>query len=257
MSLDEPTPGAADEPAPADSPFAAEARPGGPSGSAPDAGPGVPRRRWWRRGRFPGTAPATAEKKPGKPKRSHGRRQSAVDDLEDLFIGAGPVVGRMFGLPATGRVVSMNASVDAVIIDEAVANTPLDRIALQPIVRNRKRVEGVLSVLETPLIMATIERNPTPENIDRWYPSLYRAVRRALPIMVPAMVKVRKREAELETAARDLYGEELGIPEFDAAGQRVDPVAWIVRDFLSPLIDQASANGPGSVAGAPTQEAKV
>ena len=52
-------------------------------------------------------------------------------------------------------------------------------------------------------------------------------MRRSLPHMARAIVKVRKREEQLRAAAVELYGESLA--------DGVDPVVGVVQDLIAPI----------------------
>lgn len=199
--------------------------------------------------------PATKETKP-KRSRSTGRRTSAVDDFSDVAMWAGDYFSQRSGYRATGHAISMNASVSAYMLDDAVKNTIVDRLAVQPVVRNRERVEKAMVVVEIPLIVNAIERGllmpgQTREGADeimrRWGPRLRRAVQRALPLMVPAIRKVRQREAELAEAARELYPD---LPQIEGE----DAIDAIMRELLAPLFEtgpeQNTAGQPAPSEGA-------
>ena len=195
-----------------------------------------PRRKWWQRKDRPRTPNTTKTPDERRPERGRRRRVSAVDDFTDLFIGAGGMVQNRTRYQATGHAIKLNGSVTAVLADEAVAGTLIDRLAVQPVSRNRERFEAGLAIIETPGILFMMERQvlaPGLELADRvarveaLVPSLERAVRRSLPHMARAIVKVRKREEQLRAAAVELYGESLA--------DGVDPVVGVVQDLIAPI----------------------
>jgi hypothetical protein len=224
----------------------AEAEPGTPFASVGEVRPAAgrpadpaaePKRKWWQRKDRARAAPKIT-RTPGeaRPERGKRRRVSAVDDFTDLFIGAGGMVQNRTRYQATGHAIKLNGSVTAVLADEAVAHTIIDRLAVQPISRNRERFEAGLAIFETPGILFMMERQilaPDLEfdmrvaRVEALVPSLERAVRRSLPHMARAIVKVRKREEELRKAAIELYG--------DTIGDGVDPVVGVVQDLVAPI----------------------
>jgi hypothetical protein len=214
-------------------PPTAELRPGSPALRAP-AG----QRRTWRdrwRSRHVPKAPRP-ETKEARPKRAARKRVAAVDDFTDVAMWAGDFFSQRTGYRATGHAIALNASTTGFMLDDAIKGTVVDRVAVQPAVRNRERFESVLVCFEIPVIVNMIERDLSPENIARWAPRLRRAVQRALPLMVPAIRKVRQREEDLKAAAQEIYGA-------DIAGSDGDPIEAIMRELLSPLLETGPDGG--------------
>jgi hypothetical protein len=136
------------------------------------------------------------------------------------------------------------------MLDDAIKGTVVDRVAVQPVVRNRERFEAVMVIFEIPVIVNMIERAPTQETFDRWMARLRRAVQRALPLMVPAIRKVRQREAELATAAAELYPDLAVIDGEDA-------IDAIMRELLSPLFRTGPEQTPPADQPAASQGAQT
>ena len=231
-------------------PPSSEVRPGSPALRDPERGRARPgwRDRFRRRRAPKPERPATKETRPA---RGNRRRVSAVDDFTDVAMWAGDFFGQRTPYRATGHAIALNASTTGFMLDDAVKGTLVDRGLVQPAVRNRERVEAVLVCFEIPFIVNMIERellregqtqDGAREAMDRWAPRLRRAVQRALPLMVPAIKKVRAREAELQAAAAEIYGEDIGGAQ--------DPIEAIMRELLSPLFA-----GPGPEQPAPPQPA--
>lgn len=103
------------------------------------------------------------------------------------------------------------------MLDEAVKGTVVDKVVLQPIARGRSKFDAFGALLGPPLIVLAIERNPA--NAEMLLPMLRASIRSSLPMMIPAIKKVKAREAAAAEAARELFPD---LPE------GVDPVDEVI-----------------------------
>ena len=93
-----------------------------------------------------------------------------------------------------GRVVGFEAPIAGAIVDEAVAGTRLDRIAVQPLLAGQARLERVAPLVLAPLIATAIAARP-----EMWpvlSPVLKRMLRPQLPAMLAELRRAQAEEAE-------------------------------------------------------------
>jgi len=177
-----------------------------PPGDTGDAPQSDNRRRWFQRKPAPDVAPApvTPERRPGKKTPARlGRRQSTADTLEDILNGVGALAVRSGNNVPIGRYLQFSAPVNAEILDDAVAGTALDRIALQPLVKGRGRFDALGAVLGPPAIIIAIQRDPSKAPV--LIPVLKSTLRNSLPAMAKAAKKVQAKEAAAQKAAEELF----------------------------------------------------
>lgn len=216
-------------------PDSRERRPGGGSPSLPgsDAPVSKPRLRdrifGAKTPRPPGDAPVTREKPP-KPV-SRGRRQSGAETLSDAWSGVGSLAVRNPSHVPLGRYMQFQAPVAGEMLDEAIAGTVVDKVALQPIVRARGKFDLIGAVFGPPALILAIERNP--ERVELLVPMLRSSIRNALPLMVPAIKRVQAKEAKTIQAAEDLFDDDPGYRQWvtDQTTQGVkspDPADYIL-----------------------------
>jgi hypothetical protein len=216
-------------------PDSRERRPGGGSPSLPGSDASVSKPRL--RDRLFGAktpkalsdAPVTREKPP-KPV-SRGRRQSGAETLSDAWSGVGSLAVRNPSHVPLGRYMQFQAPVAGEMLDEAIAGTVVDKVALQPIVRARGKFDLIGAVFGPPALILAIERQP--ERAELLVPMLRSSIRNALPLMVPAIKRVQAKEAKTIQAAEDLFDDDPGYRQWvtDQTTQGVkspDPADYIL-----------------------------
>jgi hypothetical protein len=166
-----------------------------------------------------GRAPKTTETKPGKPRA--GRRVSTADTLADIWKGGGGLLVRSGTHIPSGRWMQFQAPYAGEMLDEALAGSVLDKVALQRIAKARGRFDLIGAVLGPPLVLMAIERNP--QNGQVLLPLLESSIRASLPHMVEGIKKVKAKEKVTAEAAAALFSED---PEYDGTQ---DPVSYIMQ----------------------------
>lgn len=208
----------------------AERRPGvGSSPTGPAQGSHeepTPRgfRRLFSKRERPAPAPAQPKTKEKAPKvsRAAGRRVSGAETLSDMWSGIGSLAVRTGQHAPLGRVMMFQAPVAGEMLDEAAKGSFIDKTVIQPVVKTRGRFDLLGAVFGPPLIVLAIERDPS--RADVLIPVLKSSIRSSLPHMVPAIKKVREREAKAAEAARELFP---GLPEGE------DPVDSIIAEIFA------------------------
>jgi hypothetical protein len=157
------------------------------------------------------------EKRPGG---RGSRRESAADTISDGWSVLGGVAERTGHLPL-GRCLQWQAPVAGEMIDDAIKGSIVDKVALQRIVRGRARFDLLGAVLGPPLLVFAIEQNP--ERAQSLMPLLASSIRHSLPLMVPAIKKMQKREAEVAEATALLFEDD---PDYIPG---TDPVQHILQ----------------------------
>jgi hypothetical protein len=177
-----------------------------------------------------GKAPATKEKSPGKAR--SGKRVSAAGTVADVWNGIGSVLVRSGNHIPSGRWMQWQSPYAGEMIDEALAGSVVDKIALQRIAKARGRFDLLGAVIGPPLVLMAIERNPN--NGQVLLPLLESSIRSSLPHMVEGIKKVQAKEKVTAEAAAALFADD---PTFD--GQ--DPVRYIMNmlfaDWVPPVAD--------------------
>ena len=211
-----------------------EVRPGsgGSTSVPPDPGEPTPskRRRFWERNKPTqpeATAPVTPERRPGKRTPSKlGRRQSSADTLEDILGGVGALAVRSGKHLPLGRYLQFSAPVNAEILDDAIAGTMIDRVAIQPLVKGRGRFDALGAVLGPPAIILAIENDPSKAPV--LIPILKTTLRNSLPAMAKAAKKVQAKEAAAQKAAEELF------PDLAPGEDPADAIIAMLFDGWSP-----------------------
>jgi hypothetical protein len=206
-ALGEPSPYAPGERAPGS---------GLPSPSVPAAGP-TKSGRW---GRFFGGskkgppsndgAPLPPRGRERTPKLPAGRRVSASETISDAWSGVGGFVARNPGHVPLGRYMQFQAPVAGEMLDEAVKGTIIDKVALQRIVKARGKFDLIGAVFGPPAIIYAIERDPSRQDV--LIPMLRSSIRNALPLMVPAIKKIKVKAEATQAAAAELFADD---PNYD------------------------------------------
>jgi hypothetical protein len=178
-----------------------------------------------------GGAPGAVEKRPvGRPP-AKGKRVSGAETLSDVWGGIGGFVGRNPAHVPLGRYMQFQAPVAGEMLDEAVAGTVVDKVALQPIFKARGKFDLIGAVFGPPALIYAIERNP--ERAALMVPMLRTSIRNALPLMVPAIKRIQTKEAKTAEAASDLFDSDPAFAQWHAeattAGvKNPDPADYIL-----------------------------
>jgi hypothetical protein len=183
-----------------------ERQPGSGGTSSVPPGPAAVRKKFWQRKTVTETTPVpvTNERRPGKKTPTKlGRRTSTADTLEDIIGGVGALAVRTGKHAPLGRYLQFSSAVNAEILDDAVAGTVIDRIALQPLVKGRGRFDALGSVFGPPAIILAIENDPSRAPV--LIPVLKSTIRNSLPAMAKAMKKVAAKEKAQAEAAAELF----------------------------------------------------
>lgn len=207
-----------------------ERQPGGGSPSPPGAGAPGKKRGFFSRFKkdmtAPGYLPPTKEKRP-KVAKSTGRRISGADTLSDIWTGAGSLAVQTGHHAPLGRCLQFQAPVAGEMLDEAIKGSFVDRAVLQPIVKARGRFDLVGAVFGPPVLVYSMERAMAAGDrarFDMLGALLKSSIRQGLPLMVPAIKKVKMKEAAAAEAAAELFPD---LPE------GVDPVDAIIADMFA------------------------
>ena len=152
---------------------------------------------------------APKEPKPPKPpkpprevKPGTRRGRVSVATLAGVPIDFAAELAPAVGLPATGKMLAIEAPWAGYVIDEAVAGTVIDRLA-QPLAKAQDRFAAVGSVIGPPLIVAQMERNP--DRIPVLAVMLKRSLKMSAPWIAKGIKKMREEEAKLAEVLAELY----------------------------------------------------
>lgn len=216
----------------------------GPSGETPpvrggadrSAGGSPPVRRgllgrFKRKPKDPAAVTPSREKVPKPPRRGRLSGAETLGNVGDFIAGALQHTGHV----PTGRLVSFQAPAAGELLDELAKGTIVDR-PLQYVVRSRTALDTLFALFAPAKFTWDMEKAMMANDeaaFRRAEAGLKWAVREALPTMIPAMKKVREREAKKAAALVDLLDmadlEMLGVtvnedgqPVSNATGQVVD-----------------------------------
>lgn len=167
-------------------------------------------------------------------KKSHhatptGKRKDASDMLEGLWGLLSTFVVPMAS-PAAARGMTFTAPNAGTVLDEVVANTPIDRIAIQPFVGVGAKVSGARDILTIPAMLFMIEQRPAYYLVPSFQKAFRKAVRGQLGTVVAVMKQERALEAQLQQAAVEL--EMVDDPNTDILDQ-------IIADLVGPILERA------------------
>jgi hypothetical protein len=166
-----------------------------------------------------GKAPKTKEKRPGGG--SLRGRVSAADTISDVWAAGGTLATRSPKHVPLGRYMQWQAPVAGEMLDEAVKGSIVDKLVLQRVVKARGRLDLTAGILLPPLLIFMIESNP--QLMPTLGPILESQIRASLPLMVPAIKKMKKKQADMQAAAEELFE---GDPDFNP---NEDPVTQILN----------------------------
>lgn len=176
------------------------------------------------------------KKTAGSDRRPRTRRQSTEGIWTTLWTGGGVALVRTGADVPVGNCLQFQAPIVGDILDEAIADTFLDRW-LQPIAGSGERFKKVSTVLAMPVLVAALERSPGAAPILE--PLLRQAIREHLVAMAP-VIKARQKEEENYRKALA----ELGM---DPAGDGDDPIDAVI-DAIFPRVVPADSNGQATYA---------
>lgn len=151
--------GARGEPVTASAVAPHETAPPSRPGSEPETAPARKKGpRSWFKGKTKQRGAPTNERAPRAAKAPRGRRIPLDTDISDAWAFMGRRLENTAHYP-TGRMLQYQAPGAGVILDKAVAGTRLDRLALQPLARNRDKYEDAAYLLAGPLVTLAITRS--------------------------------------------------------------------------------------------------
>lgn len=163
-------------------------------------------------------APKTSEIRP----KANQKRVSGADSISDAWSAIGGLISRNPRHRPSGMLLQWQSAAAGEIIDEAVKGTAIDRLLIQRAVKARSRFDMVGAIFFPPAIVFAIEMNP--ERAPMLLPLLESTLRSSLPVMVPAVKKARKREADQAEAIRELFPD---------APEGTDPVRELINELFS------------------------
>lgn len=170
-----------------------------------------------------------AKPKPAKSPSLRGR-QSAAETIADLWALGGSIAAHSPRHVPVGRYMQFQAPVAGEMLDEAIKGSPVDRLVIQRVVKARARFDLASAVFGPPLIILAIESNPAL--MRTLGPVLEAQIRSSLPLMVPAIKKIKAKQQAAQDAAEELFRDD---ETFDPA---VDPVqqimAMVFGDWVPP-----------------------
>jgi hypothetical protein len=194
----------------------------GPAEQAPSAPEGRLRKMFGKKKESsvssPSVAPPTTREK--RPAARSGRRVSAAETISDGWAALGGLAIRTGTHAPLGRCLQWQAPMAGEMLDDVVAGTIVDKVALQKVAKGRHKFDVLGAVLGPPLLVLAIERNP--QNAQALMPLLASSIRHSLPHMVPAIKKAKAKEAKIAEATAELFADDPTFREGD------DPVAYIL-----------------------------
>ena len=154
---------------------------------------------------------------------------SAADTLADIWSGVGGLAIQTGTHAPLGRCLQWQAPVAGEMLDEAVAGSVIDKVALQRMVKGRQRFDLIGAVVGPPLLVLALERNPAAQ--ETILPLLRSSNRRSLPLMVPAIKKVQERERKVAEATELLFAD---MPGFEPGTDPVEVILSMMFDGWVP-----------------------
>lgn len=184
----------------------------------------------------PSGPPPTKER---KPKSTRGRKSAAT------LLGMGMEIGSTFAeatpYQATARMMAVQAPYAGFVLDEALAGSLVDRVALQPIARMEGRAEAVGAILGPTMLTLQIERLLMAQKDGQAYrliPLLKRSLRMAAPHIVKGMKKRKAQDDALQEAMSELFPT---MPPGET------PLDAMIQDIFAPVVasrDAAARSAP-------------
>jgi hypothetical protein len=161
------------------------------------------------------------ERVPKRTPTGRGKRVSTAATLGDIAGGFGTLLGAAGHVP-TARMVAFQAPAMGELGDELVKDTLVDRAVLQPIVRSRGVLDNLFAIAAPGVLTWQLEKalaRGDADAVDRLEGALKWAIKESLPTMLPAMKRVREREAKQAAALVEM----LEMADLEMLGVRIGP----------------------------------
>ena len=196
-----------------------------------------------------GAPPKETRARAPTPRTGRGARVSAAETFADAWgwIGSGFANA---GHQPTGRMIRFQAPVAGELLDDVVKGTMVDKALVQRIVGARGKLDQLVAVFGPPLLVWQMEKALAAGNQQALSTAEYMlkgTIRNSLPVMLPALKKVRKREEVSNAALADLLDDDdlaamgitmVGGKPVNAAGAPVDVadvfVSMLFTDYEPP-----------------------
>lgn len=172
----------------------------------------------------PKKAPAkkATPKAPTKPSAPKPRRTSTASALSAVLSNAAPLVGRVD--PPLSRALMFSAPATGAAIDELLAGTFVDRMALQPLAKGADKWDRLGGVIAFPVLVAVVSRRPQMFEPLQGY--LRDSLTDVLVQSIPAMKQKQARERKAVEALSSLR-------EVDERyAQAEDPIGVLLMDIF-------------------------
>lgn len=179
--------------------------------------------------------------RPVKPPKRVGKRVSGAEVLAMPFEQGAQLIGSW--RPCTARMLAWQAPWGGRVLDEALAGSFIDRVAVQPLARNYARYAALGAVMGPPMLAFVIEGKP--QLAQTLMPELRRAIRSAAPYMLKAAKQKKIEDAEIETAFREAYPT---APDGMTADSMIDE---LLAEVFEPLRMKAQATPDEEVENVP------
>ena len=183
----------------------------------------------WEAARAPGAKKVARAKKatkkaaPAKTSAARGpKRISAAEPLAENIQRAAMMLGAVNG--PMGRALVFSAPATGQAIDEVVAGTIVDRVAVQPFAKIADKWDRLEGILSFPILFAIVSAKP--ETLTVLEGELRSSIMDVIIASIPSLEKQQRREQEAVTALARLGKVD---PRY---AQTEDPVGLILRDLL-------------------------
>lgn len=224
-----PEPAAAAETAPA----SPHARPPSSPPSMGNGGGGRLRRLLARARSQPKETRAPKEQKARRPAFSMRNRVSTADDATELY---GQVAGRVAlsrHYPA-GRMMQWQAPMFGVVFDNAIAGTVVDRLAAQPLMRQKAKWEPLADLVVPPVLLVGMKNALDAGNMNAFNamaPILEYSIDRHLLSIAPAAAQARAEAAAKEAVVAEAFPEWAGAET--PSGQPLSPAQALIATLFA------------------------
>jgi hypothetical protein len=152
------------------------------------------------------------------------KRVSAADSIGRNLARLGKLIGNVDG--PVGRAVFFSAPATGTAVDELVAGTVVDRVAIQPFANYADKWEKFGGIVAFPILIALISKNPD------LYPVLEDDLREATLDVIIASIPTFEKQARKEKQAVDALARLRKIDERYANAE--DPILLILQDIFQP-----------------------
>ena len=161
-----------------------------------------------------------------------GKRVSAADSIGRNLARVGKLIGNVDG--PVGRAVFFSAAATGSAVDELVAGTVVDRVAIQPFANYADKWEKFGGIVAFPILIALISKNPD------LYPVLEDDLREATLDVIIASIPTFEKQAAKEKKAVDALARLRKVDPRYAESD--DPILLILQDIFQPT-PQAEGDG--------------